>query len=195
MESTTLYPGLILYENASAHIEEITSLISEGNFPWTEAKILESRLKDYGTDHDHKKIRDASACSIPVEVDDNASYTEKRLSYLFNEVFDACGFDFLRKNSLDFVRREGAFGLIKYDKGQFILPHIDYAEEMPRKITMVFYPNDDYEGGNLEFPTLNMSLKPKANSMVVFLAKGEEFRHASSKIVSGTKYAVVSLWY
>lgn len=195
MESSTLYSGLILYENVSEDIEEIQSLIANSHFEWTEAKVLQSRLAKYGTDYDHKKIRDASVTSIGVEVDETEPDYVKRLSQLFNKAFDACGFDFLEKNSIPFSHREGEFALLRYNKGQFILPHIDYAEERPRKITIIFYPNDDYEGGELEFPTIGISLKPKANSLVVFLAEGEDYRHASSKIVSGAKYAVVSLWY
>lgn len=195
MKSSVLHDGIILYEDASEDIEEIWTLIKDSIFEWTEAKILKSRLAEYGTDYDHKKIRDASAFSIGVDTNEEEPEEVQRLSYLFNKVFDTCGFDFMERKNIKFQRREGAFGLIRYREGQFILPHIDYAEEMPRKITMVFYPNDDYEGGELEFPNLNISLKPKANSMVVFLAEGENFRHASSTIVSGIKYAVVSLWY
>lgn len=195
MEKVIPHPGMAIYFNASEDIDEIVSLILSNDFDWTEAKILQSRLAEYGTDSDHKKIRDASAIGIPIDIPDDELNHLKRLSVLFNKVFDKCGFDFLEQNAIEFKRKEGSFGLIKYVEGQFILPHIDYAEEMPRKITMVFYPNDDYEGGELELPNLDITFKPPKNSLVVFLAEPEDFRHASKKIISGTKYAVVSLWY
>lgn len=195
MEKVTLYPGLNVYTNASDDIDEILFLLLTNEFPWTEAKILESRLEEYAAGTEHKKVRDASAFSVSTEIEDSMPDHVKRLSELFNRVFDKCGFDFLEQNSIEFQRKEGAFGVIKYKEGQFILPHIDYAKEMPRKITMVYYPNDDYEGGELDLPNIGITLKPKGNTMVIFLAEPEDFRHASKKIISGTKYAVVSLWY
>jgi len=44
--------------------------------------------------------------------------------------------------------------------------------------------NEDYEGGNLSFPDLGITFKPKKNSLVLFLSK---LNHKSEIIISGEK--------
>jgi hypothetical protein len=53
--------------------------------------------------------------------------------------------------------------------------------------------NDDYEGGELEFPDQNKSLKPEAGDMVVF--PGYYVSHGVAKITKGTRRVVLVFFY
>jgi len=74
-----------------------------------------------------------------------------------------------------------------YQKGDYQMDHNDfYSEQEEKKMnySCVYYINDNYEGGNLSFPELNISFKPQKNSLVLFLSK---LNHRSEIITSGEK--------
>jgi predicted 2-oxoglutarate/Fe(II)-dependent dioxygenase YbiX len=57
-------------------------------------------------------------------------------------------------------------------------------------VSAVVYLNDDYDGGEIEFPRHNLTLKPKAGDIILF-PSNFVYEHASLNISSGTKYSVV----
>jgi hypothetical protein len=82
------------------------------------------------------------------------------------------------------------FGLNKYNVGVEMGPHMDsgYGADDKSTVSMVIYLNDDYEGGEIEFPDHNILLKPEAGSAVVFPSVG--CLHDPKATVNGTKYMV-----
>jgi len=72
-----------------------------------------------------------------------------------------------------------------YEKGDYQMDHNDFHNNKePMKYSCVYYVNEDYEGGNLSFPDLDITFKPKKNSLVLFLSK---LNHRSEIIISGQK--------
>jgi hypothetical protein len=60
--------------------------------------------------------------------------------------------------------------------------------------SVLLYLNDDYEGGNLEFPNQNISLKPKTGTLV-FFEGNEDTIHGVSEVLSGERINLISfLW-
>lgn len=53
------------------------------------------------------------------------------------------------------------------------------------------YLNDDFEGGELYFPNLDISLKPKARQLVIFPG-GHEYVHGVKTVTSGFRYVLFS---
>jgi hypothetical protein len=80
--------------------------------------------------------------------------------------------------------------VLKYQTGQEYKQHVDAGTKNNRIVSMVMYLNDDYEGGNIEFPYLNFNLKPPANSMI-FFPSNYIYAHIAHPVTEGTKYAVV----
>lgn len=82
--------------------------------------------------------------------------------------------------------------IYKYNNFQEMGPHIDYDPENGGQeegtVSIVFYLNDDYEGGELAFPNDNLLIKPKAGSGIVFKSKGT--LHHPKPTTKGTKYMV-----
>jgi len=62
---------------------------------------------------------------------------------------------------------------------------------VPRDITMIFYLNDDYEGGELEFTKLQITYKPKKGDIIAFPSY-YEYSHRVHPIKRGTRYALVT---
>lgn len=59
-----------------------------------------------------------------------------------------------------------------------------------RDITLIFYLNDNYTGGELEFTKLGLTYKPKKNSMIIFPSY-YEFSHRVHPIRSGIRTNLV----
>lgn len=74
--------------------------------------------------------------------------------------------------------------LSRYKIGDFIKPHKDqWIPDLPYYIGYGFclYYNDDYEGGELEYPELNMTIKPNAGSLYIH---GGNVLHGSLPVLS-----------
>jgi len=62
-----------------------------------------------------------------------------------------------------------------------------------RTWSAIFYINDDYEGGEIEFPVKEFTYKPEANSLVAFPSTSE-YLHGVKKVTKGTRYTV-AIWF
>jgi predicted 2-oxoglutarate/Fe(II)-dependent dioxygenase YbiX len=60
-----------------------------------------------------------------------------------------------------------------------------------RDVTILLYLNDDYEGGELEFPDWSCKFKPKAGTLIAFPSY-IEFSHQVRPVTSGKRYTLVS---
>lgn len=60
-----------------------------------------------------------------------------------------------------------------------------------RDISILFYLNDDYTGGELEFTQLGLTIKPKTGMMIAFPSY-KEFAHKVHPVTSGFRYSLVS---
>jgi predicted 2-oxoglutarate/Fe(II)-dependent dioxygenase YbiX len=58
---------------------------------------------------------------------------------------------------------------------------------------MVYYPNDDYEGGELDFMHFGVKIKPKANQLFIF-PSAYNLEHRVSPVISGTRITFVSFF-
>ena len=87
------------------------------------------------------------------------------------------------------------FYIKKYNVGAYMGPHVDSFDDDQDSLTvsMVVYLNDDYEGGEINFPDFNISIKPEAGSVVVFESKN--ILHEPVETTSGTKYLIPIFFY
>ena len=59
---------------------------------------------------------------------------------------------------------------------------------------MVYYPNDDYEGGELEFLHFGVKIKPKAGQLFLF-PSAYSYEHRIHPVTSGNeRYTIVSFF-
>ena len=77
-------------------------------------------------------------------------------------------------------------GVKKYFEGGTTLgPHPDADLQSSKdEISITFYPNDNYEGGELNFPDLGLTIKPEAGSVVIYPSK---YLHESFPVPTGEK--------
>lgn len=60
-----------------------------------------------------------------------------------------------------------------------------------RDISLLLYLNDEYQGGEIEFTQLQITIKPKKGMLIAFPSY-IEFEHKVHPVTSGTRYNIVS---
>jgi hypothetical protein len=79
-----------------------------------------------------------------------------------------------------------------YEKGSFAHPHLDStAEELKDSLVVLFYFNEDYEGGEIYFTKLNKQIKPKKSQVIYFPCNQPLYEHGVFKILDGKRYILL----
>jgi predicted 2-oxoglutarate/Fe(II)-dependent dioxygenase YbiX len=86
-----------------------------------------------------------------------------------------------------------AINFVRYTPGQHFNIHTDHGFSYSCTVSSILYLNDDYEGGELWFPYLDIIHKPKSGDVLLFPST-YIYAHASLKVKSGTKYAAVTMF-
>lgn len=61
-------------------------------------------------------------------------------------------------------------------------------------LTITMYLNEDYEGGEIEFPNQKFKYKAKSGSAVIFPSAGTEMVHRINQVKNGTRYTM-AFWH
>jgi len=101
-----------------------------------------------------------------------------------------------RKSFIEgFPFRINEIQVLKYGVGGHYDFHVDHGETIPRTISLIFFVNDDYEGGNLIFKKPNgpeqLSIEKKKNTLVIW-PSNFLYPHGVSPVKSGERLSVVS---
>jgi predicted 2-oxoglutarate/Fe(II)-dependent dioxygenase YbiX len=90
--------------------------------------------------------------------------------------------------------------LVQWREGMFMPPHADRANPdgsphgMPhRDFASIVYLNDDYDGGELYFPRLDMVVKPRSGMLVAFTG-GWHHEHAVLSVRSGLRLTMPAFY-
>jgi hypothetical protein len=89
------------------------------------------------------------------------------------------------------VNSDGGYNFRRYEEGTKDDYHYDITDG---SVTMIFYFNDNFEGGETEFKYKNKTIKPKAGTIIVFPAS-HEYVHKSTPITKGVKYVVETSFF
>jgi hypothetical protein len=85
-----------------------------------------------------------------------------------------------------------ATNYVKYGPGQHFQEHHDHGYSYNCVVSLVAFPNDDYEGGELAFSIQGVTVKPKAGDLYVF-PSNFMYPHRAMPVTSGTKYSMVTM--
>jgi len=132
-------------------------------------------------------------------------------SYFLKYIEDEDIFQVFKKVSL-LLNKPGRnfdpfFQVVHYGPGEEYRSHVDPSPERNskegikhRKMTCLFYLNDVVDGGETEFPKLNLRIKPKLGRMIYFENYTKDGKinydstHRSVPVSVGEKWAF-NLWY
>lgn len=193
-----LAPGIVSYTNVlespKDFINDLEGIVHLKGLTWTPA------TQNSG-DTDEREItptvRDCSVISLPPfdrspEMRQTGGAAVMVHDFL-NEFLLPVVNDYRNMHSaFHWVDSEG-WQILKYGQNNHFVNHYDDSKVFPRTVSMSYYLNEDYEGGEIEFPRFNLKIKPKENQMVMF-PSNYVYNHSVHPVVSGTRYAVVGWW-
>lgn len=79
--------------------------------------------------------------------------------------------------------------LIKFEKNYKMNQHVDTAGDF----ASIYYINDNYQGGEINFPDHNLKIKPNANSLIIF-PSNEDYLHEVLENIEKERYSS-TLWF
>jgi predicted 2-oxoglutarate/Fe(II)-dependent dioxygenase YbiX len=94
--------------------------------------------------------------------------------------------------------------VLSYGIGGHYQPHIDgesiwvtprgekiWKKSTDRDLSIVYYLNNDFEGGDFVFPELKIRVRPEPGMMICF-PSNHHYMHGVEPVVSGKRYSIVS---
>lgn len=195
MNKIEIAPGICVYSNviegSESLISDIEDAVSIGAVTWNQAYVRSDSTDDLDTSKRDTLTIGVSYLNNPeINYSTPSSTFDTSLSKLFFDSFSIVENDYKSYFGVS-TDSHDSYGILKYGVGQKFVNHIDDHTAFHRRISSVYYMNDDYEGGEIIFPRFNISYKPKANEMIVFPST-YVYNHSVNEVTSGTRYAVVS---
>jgi len=91
--------------------------------------------------------------------------------------------------------------ILRYKAGGHYALHTDsdhwsaaqgaWVKGLDRDISLLLYLNDDFTGGELEFPVFNYTYQPRPGDLL-FFPSDFRYRHQANAVQSGVRYAIAS---
>lgn len=100
--------------------------------------------------------------------------------------------DYTRRYNIGELRYWEATNYVRYGEGQHFQEHHDHGYSYNCVVSLVSFPNDDYEGGELYFRLQNVTVKPKAGETYIF-PSNFMYPHRAMPVKSGVKYSMVTM--
>jgi hypothetical protein len=193
MDVRVLFPGIVGYSNLTDNINRVSldmeAAVSSGLVQWHETvSAADGDLENIGVNHEVR--RGLNFGLFPGLQEGPTSELFKVSDFLYEISKPAVDEYKSKYYSYDAVDYFG-WVLLKYRVGDFFKTHTDASHDFPRQLSLVYYINDDYEGGELEFPHLNLTIKPLAGELIIF-PSNYLFLHAAKEVTAGVKYSAIN---
>ena len=192
-----VFNGISIYRNAfKDSIDFIEALefrveSSAGLPTWQPATVMHA---DGSITESTVRTNEFLFLPVAEELDEDEQNSRKLLSAEIHKYVLPCVADFCARFSIDSdLNNPTAYQVLRYNTSQYYIPHLDDGKNTRRRVSMVAYLNDDFDGGELNFPLLNFKYYPAAGDIVVF-PSGAPFTHEALPVKEGVKYSVVNWW-
>jgi hypothetical protein len=186
--------GFLVYRNVLSEdlkiperLEETIGKSDSAPFAWMPALVGDGQVM--------KEYRDCVDCKMSPTHLRNCPSEFAELKNIYNDTVNglvACLQDYEARYNIrmDFME---AINYVRYQEGQHFNVHADHGFSYVCTVSSVMYLNDDYDGGELWFPYLDVMFKPKYGDIVLFPST-YIYAHASKPVTRGTKYAAVTMF-
>ena len=203
MVKKELAPGIVVYkdvyENPSGIIESIESAVESKVISWNLSYINNGEVN-----YNDISVRDVDVFGVhfpksnleSFEKNISTSHSEEEVFEFFmgdtlKNIFQPCLNDYKMFYNTENFNNYDMFQVLKYKKNQHFNNHIDDSIMFHRRISISYYLNSDFEGGEIEFPRFNLKYKPEKNDLLVFPST-YVYNHIVHPILDGTRYTVVT---
>ena len=113
----------------------------------------------------------------------------KHITSVFESPLQQCIDNYLNEFKFNPQKGASSYEILKYGVDNYLVDHYDDGGETPLRVSILFYLNDDYEGGNIEWKFGNFNYKPKKGDVVIF-PSSFIYRHQVYPVESGTRYVI-----
>jgi hypothetical protein len=186
--------GLHVYKNAfsaddaARYIHTLESNLQGGKkYKWSDATVTNSP-------EPIKKARDCVDFKYKKEDLGPRDVHNEELLDLHEEIYQKlkyCIDDYAKYWGINVVYYE-AFNFVKYEgEGKHFNIHADHGPAYNCTVSAVIYINEDYEGGEIQFPRLDGYVHTPRIGDILLCPSNYIYEHASLPMKSGTKYCVV----
>jgi hypothetical protein len=176
-------------ENVLGSVSDYGQLSPEGKrYHWHPAYVGYQQLMP-----DYRDCVDFKFKKTDIELD--TSEDSLKLQSLWQDLYDVklpVVQDYSRMHNINNLQYWEAFNFIKYGPGQHFKEHHDHGFSYNCTVSLVGYPNDDYEGGELFFRLQGLTLKPEAGDLFVF-PSNFMYPHQAMPVHSGIKHSIVTM--
>ena len=162
-----LSPGVIEFEDVFLQTEELIDLADAG--PWRDGVV-------------GKKAKPNEKLRI-TDIHDLEPTTELHTE-LLQTIMDSLQ-DYSKEYPINITQLEG-LRVAKYPDQGFYKLHID-AVKNERQLSMILFLNSDFEGGELYFKNIDLTITPKAGTLIIF-PSNFLFQHECKLVNGGEKY-------
>lgn len=192
MIKETLEEKMVVYKNIMPENIDILKDLEE---------IFDSYDRDFvrATINNHEYLPELRSCTVFSLFTDNSEsdlkeYQNKKiaLNSKINKNLAPAIIDYIKEYNIRLKEKE-SWEILRYQESQKLTWHSDDGEAHPCLISFVYYINDDYQGGEIEFKEKlgGIPYKPEANSLIIF-PSSSDYIHRVLPITKGTKYAGIS---
>lgn len=195
MNKKELAPGIVVYSDVIDEYKTLVQDIEEGALSaqkqWVQSSIRGA--DGVKVDTEYRDTQSIGVSYTPFPIEDFSTMDQAfnvTLSNMFLLGFGPAEADYKAEYRFDTTWHD-QYSILKYGIGQKFVNHIDDHTEYHRRMSLVYYINDDYLGGEILFPRFDISYKPKANELLIF-PSGYTYNHSVLPVTEGTRYAVVS---
>jgi predicted 2-oxoglutarate/Fe(II)-dependent dioxygenase YbiX len=191
-----LRDGVLVRRNAvgSADLAELTRFLRR-------AGMADSRVSNFEDDAAagdvewviNKQIRDTQQVKLTKAI-------EKKLA----SIDDACIASIINPFYEVEVRDCEPSQILHYGVGGHYIPHVDaetlykddnglelWEKTLDRDLSVVYFINDDFSGGELFFPALDLVIEPEAGTLVCF-PSDHNYIHGVRPVTAGHRYTIVT---
>lgn len=192
--SEELAPGIWVYHdvlptdmNIKGRLEDVL-LDASNHYEYREALVgYAQKIPEYRDCVDFKFKKS--------DIESDPSAASLALQQLWQDCYDRmvnCVKDYAQKYNFGELRYWEAMNFIKYGPGHHFNEHMDNGFSYNCILSLVAYPNDDYEGGEISFRLWDLKIKPKAGDVVLF-PSNFMYPHTAEKVTSGEKLSIVTM--
>lgn len=180
-------PGIDVFSNIWSDPEKtINSIENECSSPlsgitWEKARTVGFHMRHMRTNY-HLRITDAA---------ENGNDVASEINNRFKQILVGATIPYGQRYLIHDEYWHEGYSMLRYSGGQKYDAHYDAAGMPTRFVSAILYLNENFEGGEIEFPHLNIKIKPQSGMLVVF-PSNYIYTHIAHPVTSGTKYALVT---
>jgi|VirMetMinimDraft_7_1064189.scaffolds.fasta_scaffold25772_4 predicted 2-oxoglutarate/Fe(II)-dependent dioxygenase YbiX len=180
-----IYDNVLLEKNF-----EIFTKICEEHVEYEDAKVINHK-GDLKVDTEVRNVQMKILSNIKDKSFTTVHWTSLLL-YKFTEHIDKYVNDF---NMHNFQCAINDIQILKYTKGGHYKLHCDHGPAVPRTLSLIYFVNDDYQGGDLIFKLINtndeIKIQNKKNRLIIW-PSNFMYPHCVTPVTNGVRYSVVA---